>query len=156
MSHRKLLVKWMVWDDTQVGWNAKNNHCVRWDLLVRYSPAPISIKHLLDHGKSSDAKVKCIQSFVSYQELHHRAVSFSWSGKSRPDLREWSWSSGCSPPTCWSRRSAPRCSTTTSPASGSSSLLCSAFFCNTRRPQNKHLDLIILKSLCCNAFDYYY
>ena len=25
---------------------------------VRYSPAPISIKHLLDHGKASDAKVK--------------------------------------------------------------------------------------------------
>ena len=33
--------------------------------IVRYSPAPISIKHLLDHGKASNAKVELCQ--INYQ-----------------------------------------------------------------------------------------
>ena len=125
---------------------------VQWTLLGRYSPAPISIKHLLDHGKASDAKVIHLILLSFTLSFFFRAVSVSWSVKSRRGWQGWSWSSGCSPPTCSSRRSAPRSSTTTSPASGSSSLCSSAFKEITTLPQNNHQNSI--KILCCNALQW--
>ena len=87
--------------------------------FFRYSPAPISIKHLLEHGKTNDNMVSTqrIKSGLWSFFLHFRVLSIFWRRRSPPGLPTWSWSWSCCRRTWWTRESAQRSSVTTSAAS---------------------------------------
>ena len=97
----------------------------------RYSPAPISIKHLLEHGKVNDNLVskpvigfklvkwlrRCLQTVDIKLDISSRVPSTSWRKRSRPGWQTWSWSWSCCPRTWWTRESVQRSSAITSAAS---------------------------------------